>query len=104
MVRAAKLFRATLRLGNHGGGMMAADIVKGPQLAIFAADNDERFTCQIGREKLAIVAHLIRAAHDLPRRAEDARALQFRDAGIEIPWRRNRPSFFERVVRIVKIH
>src|SRR5580658_4333817 len=101
MVRAAELFRAALRFGDYGGGVMAAYVIEGPQLAIFSAGRDERLAGQLRCKKLATVAHLIRAAHDLPRITENAHALECRETLIEIPRSGNRPGLFQRIVRVI---
>src|SRR5712691_4419151 len=91
MVRAAELFGAALRFGDDCCSMMATNVVKGSKLTVFTARDDDGLTCQFGGEKMTRFAHLVRAPHDLPGRAEDAGALELRDTGVEIPGCGNGP-------------
>src|SRR5437867_192601 len=85
VVRATKLLCGALRFGDHSGGMMPADIVKGAQLAVIAARDDDRLSGEVRGEEAAFVLHLIGAAHHLPGYRKHAALLESVDAGIEVP-------------------
>jgi len=103
VVRAAKLLCATFFLGNDGGGVMAADVAEGAELAVIAADDDKRFVVEVDGEELAGIFDLIEAAGDLPVRREDGIAFELGDTRIEIPGRGDGPGFLEGIGGIVKI-
>jgi hypothetical protein len=103
MIGAAELFGTTVGFENDGGGVMAADVVKGAEFAIIAPDYDERFFVDVNGEELAGILDVIEVADDLPVGSEDGVTLELRDAGIEIPGSGNGPGVFERVGGIVEI-
>src|SRR5438876_7491695 len=83
--------------------MMPADIVKGAQLAVIAARDDDRLSGEVRGEEAAFVLHLIGAAHYLPGFRKHAVLLEFVDARIEIPRGRNRPGVIQGIIRVVEI-
>src|SRR5262249_26916391 len=84
-------------------GVMAADVVEGAQETVFGANDNERLTRELGGEKLADVADLIKPANHLPAPAEDAGTLEFGDARVEIPGGGDGRGFFETVVWIIEV-
>src|SRR5439155_6328597 len=92
VIRATKLLCGALCFGDHSCGMMPADIVKGAQLAVIAARDDDRLSGEVRGEEAAFVLHLIGAADDLPCFREHAALLEFVDAGVEVPRGRNGPG------------
>jgi len=103
VVGAAELFRAALRLGDDGGGVMAADIVESAELVVIAARDDNGFAGNVRSEEISFFADLVDAADGLPGFCEDALLFEFVDARIEVPRRRNGPSVVEGIVGIVEI-
>src|SRR5579859_820572 len=103
MVGATEILGAALRLGDNGGGVMTADVVKGAEYVVVAARDNNGFTSEIRGEEIAFVGDLIEAAGDLPSVGENGFLFETSDAGIEIPGRRNGPGLFERVVGIVEV-
>jgi hypothetical protein len=79
----------TARLGYYGRGVMTADIVEGSQDAVVAAHHYDGLARNSSSDKLPRGLHLIRARHQLPRFAEHAESLKFRDARIDIPFGRD---------------
>ena len=104
MIRTAEALGGAGGLGHNCGGMMAAHIEKSAQLAVLSAHDDKRLSRHFHGKELALLAHLVGSAHELPRCPKDALPLELRDARIEIPGRGDRPSPFEWVGRIVEIH
>ena len=103
MVWAAELLRAALCFGDHDGRVVPADVVEGAQLAVITERDDDGLSGEVRGEKTSLVAHLIGAADNLPRFRKHAVLLQFVNAGIEVPRRRNRPGMIQRIVWIVEI-
>ena len=68
---------------------MAADIVEGAQLAVVAANHNQRFLVHVDGKKLAGFLHLIEASHDLPIGRKYTVAFELFDALVEIPRRGN---------------
>ena len=85
MVRAAELFGAALGFGDDGGGVVAADVEKGAELVVFAADYDDGFVGDVCGEKLAFFADLIEAADCLPGVGEDGSEFQRFDTRVAVP-------------------
>jgi len=73
------------RLSYDGGGVVAADIEESAKSAVVAADNDDGFSGDGGRDELSRRLHLFGACDQLPRFTEYAQTLEFGDAGIGIP-------------------
>jgi hypothetical protein len=103
VIGAAEILGAALRFGDNGGGVMAADVVKGTKHTVIAARDDDGLARKIGGEEIAFVRELIDASGNLPSCGENGFLFEAGDAGIEIPGRRNGPGFFERVVGIVEV-
>src|SRR6266849_9163955 len=82
---------------------MTANIEKGAQAAVVAADHKERLAVDVNGEELAGLGNLVEAADHLPVGGEDAAALQLLDARIEIPRRGNGERFLKGISGIVKI-
>ena len=101
MIRATELFGASGDLGFDGSGVMAAHVVKGAELAIFTANDKQRLSIHIDREKLAGSLHLIEPSDHLPIDSEYAVAFQLGDARVEIPRSGDRPGSFQWIGRIV---
>jgi len=59
MIWAAEILRAALRFGHHGGGVMAAHVVKRAEFSVIAANYNQRLLINVDREKLAGFFHLI---------------------------------------------
>ena len=59
MIGAAQKLRHSARSGRNSGSVVAAHIVKSPQLLIGASNYDKRFACQIEGEELAGLGYLI---------------------------------------------
>lgn len=89
---------------DHSCGVMPADVIEGAQNPVRAADNDKRFAIEICREKFARFRNLIDAADHLPRSMEDCALLQFRDARIGIPRRRNSISMRKRCTSVISVN
>ena len=96
------MLRDSARRRGHGSRMVAANIVKGAELAIRPADHDERLTRQIEGEELAGSGGLIGAPHRNPVAGENLLALQASDALINVPCSRNGVRLFERRLLIVE--
>ena len=77
--------RLSAGLSYDRGGMVAADIVEGAQGAVIAANHNDGFTGDEGRNELPWRLQLIGARDQLPGFAEYAQALQVRDAWIDVP-------------------
>ena len=75
---------------------MAANIEKSAQHAIVPPHYNDGFTRDICGHKLAWFFHLLDSANHLPGFAEDSFGLQFRNAVIDIPGRRNGRGFGKR--------
>lgn len=103
VVRAAELFRAAFLLGDDGGGVMAADVVEGAELAVIAADDEQRFVVDVDGEVLTGIFQLIVAANDLPVGGEDGVAFELADTRVEIPGRGDGGGLLEGIGGIVKI-
>jgi hypothetical protein len=66
--------------------MVAADIEEAAHHLVLPARDDDRFPgAELARDVTATVAHLVKAADDLPRAGEDGAALQVEDSGIDVP-------------------
>ena len=76
-------------LGSNGSGVMAADVVEGTQLAVTAANDEQRLAGKFGGDELPGACDLIGARDHLPGAAEDAFALKLRDALVGVPDGRN---------------
>ena len=96
MIRAAKAGRAPVRLGDHGRGVMTADVEEAAQHAIVPANDDHRLASDLTGDELAGLTHLIDAARHMPRPAEDRAAFQIHDARVDVPARGNGRSLRER--------
>src|SRR5438034_1823407 len=83
MIRAAEAFGGAGGFGHNCGGMMAANIEKSAQLAVLSAHDDEGLSRHFHGKELALFAHLVGSAHELPRCAKDALPLELRDARSE---------------------
>jgi hypothetical protein len=90
------------RRGSHGGSMMAADIVKSPQLVVRSPDYDERLAIQIKSEELARSGRLIGSSDGNPVAAKNLFVLDARDALVNIPGGRDGVSLLERGALVVK--
>src|SRR5713226_2484809 len=75
------------RLGHDRRGMMTADVVEAAQNAVIAANDDDRFARNVGRDKLARLVHLLHPSHHLPGLAENGLGLKLRDSRVHIPGR-----------------
>ena len=82
---------------------MAADVIEGAELAVVAADDDERFLVYINGEELAGFLDLVQMADDLPVGGEDGVALELGDASVEIPGSGDGEGFLERIGGIVEV-
>jgi len=87
VIGAAEILGAALRLGDDGGGVMAADVIKGAEQVVVAARNDDGLAGEIGGEEITFARDLVQAAGDLPGVGEDGFLLETGDTGIEIPGR-----------------
>src|SRR5271165_4709812 len=85
MIRTMQKRSLAARLGYDGGGVVAANIVKGAQNAVVAADDDDRLSGYGSANELSRRFHLIGARDQLPGPAEHAQALEFRDSWIDVP-------------------
>ncbi len=74
---------------HDGRRMMTTDIVERTQDAVLSAHSDQWLTRDRGRHKLAGIGNLVDTAHHLPAPRKNRPSLQFRDARIHIPRRRN---------------
>lgn len=104
MIRAAEIRSVAGRLGDHGGGVMTADIIKGAEHAVGTTRNDKRFAIEIGGEKFAGLSDLIGAADHLPGAMEDGALFQFGEARIGVPGRWNRIRLRERRAGVVSVN
>jgi hypothetical protein len=73
------------RLSYDSSGMMAANIVEGAQSAVVSADNDNGLTGDGSADELSGQLQLIGTRDKLPGLAENAEALEFRDARVDVP-------------------
>jgi len=78
-------FRVPTGLGDYGGSVVAADVVKGSQHVVRAADCDYRLAGNRECEEISGPPDLIGSANDLPGAAENRIALQFRNTWIDVP-------------------
>ena len=102
MIRTAELLRATLRIGDHCGGVMPANVVEGAQLRVIAADDHDRFAGEVGSEEFSFFANLIEAAGDLPCFAKYGGKLQCLNARVAVPGRGDGGGFLQRIGGIVQ--
>ena len=102
VIRAAEILGATFRFGDHGGGVMPADIIKSAENSVVAAGNDNGFTGEVCGEEITFVLDLIGASGNLPVSGKNRFVLQASNARIEIPRRGDGPCFFKWVVGIVE--
>jgi hypothetical protein len=79
----------TARLGYYGGGVMTANVVEGSQGTVVTADHYDGLSRDGSGDELPRGLHLVDTRHELPRFAEHAESLKFRDARIDIPFGRN---------------
>ena len=77
------------RLSYDGSSVVPADVVKGPQGAVVAADDHDRLSGDSGTHELSRRFYLISARDQLPGLAVYAQALEVSDAGIDVPGCRN---------------
>src|SRR5262249_7389399 len=103
VIRAAEVSCAPIGFRDDGGGVVPADVVKGAELAIIAAHNDQGLLVDVDGEELAGVLDLVEMANDLPVGGEDGVAFELRDAFVEIPGGRNGPGLFERVAGVIEV-
>jgi len=68
--------------------VVAADIEESAKSAVVAADNDDGFSGDGGRDELSRRLHLFGARDQLPRFTEYAQTLEFGDAGDRYTTRR----------------
>ena len=91
--------RLAARLGHHRRRMMPAHVVKRSQHAIAAPHSDDGLARNGCGHKLSRLCHLRSPAQHLPRLRKNRLPLQFGNALIHIPRRRNRRSFRQRRIR-----
>ena len=103
VIGTTEILDATLVFRDDRSGMVAADVVEGPESAIVAADDDKRFFVHVDGEKVAGFPDLVKAADDLPIACEDGVAFELSDAFVEVPGGRYGPGIFKGVRRIVEI-
>src|ERR1700682_426604 len=103
VIGTAKLLGAAVGLRYDGGGMMAANIVERAELRVLATDDDNGLAGNIRGEERTLFANLIQATGDLPGFSKNGRELQFVNARIAIPRRRNRRGLFQRIGGIVQV-
>src|SRR4029077_641365 len=103
MIGTAELLRAALRLCDHRGRMMTANVVEGAQLGVITARDYDGLVGNVSRKEAPFISHLIGTAHNLPGLREHALLFELVDALIEVPRRRNRPGMIQRIMRIVEI-
>jgi len=72
-------------LGGNGGGVVAANVVEGAEMAVGAADGENGFAGEVGGEVVAGVRDLVGAAYGLPVGAKDVAVFELLDGGIEVP-------------------
>src|SRR5262245_17015171 len=82
---------------------MAAHVEEPAQLAVVAPDDEDRLVRELPREVLAGLADLVGAAGELPGARERRAQLEVENARIDVPRRRDRPGFCERVIRVVEV-
>ena len=80
---------------------MPANIEKRPQHLVIPANNHDWLAGDLRRNKLPGLSKLIGPRHALPSLAKNPPPLQFRNALVEIPRRRNRMRVSQRRLVIV---
>src|ERR1035441_6939953 len=89
VVRTLQNLRMTAGLSHNGGSVVTADIIEGAQRTVGSANDDDRFSGQPRGYKVTRLLQLVGAGDQLPGLAEDVEPLEFGDARIDIPRRRN---------------
>jgi len=93
VIRADQFLAASGLLGHHGR-MVPADIVEGPQLPVFAANNDVGVTDDFAREVVASAGNLAGSTHGHPALFEDLFLLAQPAGGAPLGSRRIRIGTF----------
>src|SRR5262249_9545253 len=102
VVGAPKLLRTSRGLGHYRGRMMPPHFEERPQYAVLPPQTHEGLASYVCREETPLAPARVGSPRHLPSFREDALIFQFRNARLEIPWRRNRGRPVQRVVRVVK--
>ena len=89
------------RLRDDGGGVMPTHVVESAELAIAPTHHDNRLASQSGAHKIAGIPHLAGSSDQLPGLAEYVKALEFGDARVGVPRRRNRGRLRQRRTVVV---
>ena len=76
MIRTAKLRRFSFGLSHYRCRVMTANVEESAQHAVVSAHDHDRLACDVGRDILARLTHLIRARRELPRLREDGFELE----------------------------
>src|SRR5262249_40279821 len=74
---------------HHSCSMMSADVIESAQHSIIAANDNDRFSSDIGSYKLTGFFQLVSPSHQLPRRTKNSLGFQFGNPRIGIPRPRN---------------
>jgi hypothetical protein len=103
VVRALQALHAAGRLGQHGGGVVPAHVEEAAQHAVVAPHDEQRLACQLERDVLAGLPHLVEAARVLPRAREGGLLLELEDARVDVPGGRAGACLRERQARVVAV-
>src|SRR5579859_3577687 len=66
VIRTAKIFFAALWFCDDRSSVMAADVVESAKYAVVATCDDDRFSCEICGEEVALLGDMVGTAGDLP--------------------------------------
>src|SRR5207245_3671716 len=72
-----------LGFGDHGGGMVAANVEEAAYDSVFTAHDNNRLAGQLRGQKISLLTQLIRAANGLPGPAEHCLRSEERRVGKE---------------------
>lgn len=89
VIRTVEQRRLSAGLRHYRGGVVAADVIKGAQNAVVTAHYDYGFAGYLSGDEPSRRLYLLGARHWLPSFAEDLQALEFGDARVNVPGRRN---------------
>ncbi len=102
MIRTAKDAGRALDFRHDSCGVMPADVIERSQLAVTAADNDQRLSRELGGNEVARRADLICARDSLPRPSKDFLPFEFSQTLVNVPGGGNGVSVIQRRSIVVR--